>query len=326
MEVKDLLEPWSLSGEIEAEPAEGGINNLTWFVRSAEGRFVLRLYQNTADAERVRFEHAVLTGLAAGDLPFAVPAPVPTREGESLAVGAGGRLAALFRWIPGRGAEPLNLAQARAAGEAQAHLHRAMARLGRISVGRQPGTYGDLDRVHPLTADPAEALRSIGEEPTRLEGLLRSIRPEAERLYRGLDRQIIHADYARANVFCEGDRVTGVIDFEFACEDLRATDYAVALYPFALAHVETGLHWELLEAYAGGYASVQPLRAEEVEAIPTLLKLVRLVGLLHWTGRMRQGLYGLPELRERAQRALAFADWVEANQAELVGRLRAAGR
>ena len=45
-------------------------------------------------------------------------------------------------------------------------------------------------------------------------------------LYRSLLQQIVHRDFDASNVLMEGDRVTGVLDFEFAGSDLRAFDLA----------------------------------------------------------------------------------------------------
>ncbi|MFZ5824199.1 MAG: phosphotransferase enzyme family protein [Bacillota bacterium] len=325
MDFASLLESWPLTGTPQLQPTEGGWNNLSRLVTANEGRFVLRLYQNTANPERVRFEHELLTRLAAEGLPFDVPAPVATRTGESLVTTSEGALAALFRLIPGTGAEGLNLAHARAAGEAQARLHRAMARVGRIPVGCPPTGYARLDLVHPLVAEPLEAAEFIGVEPQRLRAIIEELQPAVERIYGSLPLQVIHGDYARSNILLVGDRVTGVLDFEFASYDLRATDLAVGLYPFALGHLESGEHWRLLDAYMAGYGSVQRLTRDEVEGLPTLLRLVRVVSLLHWTGRTRQGLYSLPELQERAVSLLAFSDWLDDHLPEVQDRVAQIG-
>ena len=44
-----------------------------------------------------------------------------------------------------------------------------------------------------------------------------------------LPRGIIHADLFPDNAFFQGDRLTGIIDFYFACVDLIAYDLAVCL-------------------------------------------------------------------------------------------------
>lgn len=326
MTMEALLSHWPLTGPFQVDEATGGINNQSHWITAAEGRFLLRLYQNTADPERIRFEHAVLTGLAAQGLPFAVPAPVPTRSGAFSAALESGVQAALFRQIPGTPSEALNLDHARAAGQAQAHLHRAMARLGSVSVGRAPHAYGELYDVHPLVTDPFEGVRFAGVEPDRLVAELAALLPAVDRLYAAFPRQVIHADYSRGNLLLEAGQVTGVLDFEFACHDLRVADYATGLYPFALGHVETGLHWHLFDAYSEGYTSVEPLSPTEVEAVPTALRLVRVGSLLHWTGRTKQGLCSLEDLQGRAQRALTFLGWLTANEHEFLARLRRAHR
>src|SRR2546430_14460961 len=126
-----------------------GLNNDTYFVYAREGEFVLRVYRNTADPERVRFEHELLGRLATQELPFAVPAPVRTHEGDTLAVletDDGPRLATLFFRIPG---EPSSgtAHDAWLAGRALAQLDAALA-LVELPV-RAPIALGDVHRLGP---------------------------------------------------------------------------------------------------------------------------------------------------------------------------------
>lgn len=107
---------------------------------------------------------------------------------------------------------------------------------------------------------------------------------------------------------------------------LRALDYTLGLYTFAVAHYETGLHWQLLDAFSEGYGAVHPLSPAEMEALPTLLRLGRMVSLLHWTGRTRQGLCPLADLQRRAHNLLAFFDWLAVHEQEVVARIQRAHR
>lgn len=88
--------------------------------------------------------------------------------------------------------------------------------------------------------------------------------PEA--LLKGL----IHADLFPDNVFFSGGRVSGVIDFYFACTDYYAYDLAICLNSWA--HGPPGWRRENAAALLDGYEAVRPLSAPEKEALPVLLR------------------------------------------------------
>src|SRR4029077_2849684 len=96
---------------------------------------------------------------------------------------------------------------------------------------------------------------------------------------------VIHADLFPDNVFFLGERLSGLIDFYFACTDALAYDVAVCLHAwcFEADHSHTVTKGKsLLAAYAG----VRPLAAAEREALPLLARgaalRVLLTRLVDW--------------------------------------------
>lgn len=229
--------------------ATHGLNNDSHFVSSDEGEFVLRVYRNTADPARVRDEHDLLGRLQPQDLPFAVPSPAPTKDGDTLAVletADGPRLAALFHRIPGDPAT-LDVVNARLAGRALAQLDAAFGRLD-LPV-RPPATLRD---VHPLVTDPTESLDDL--ETGQRDAVARIFeRVDASHgpMAVSLPRQIVHGDFAFPNVLVAEARVTGMLDFEFAGPDIRAVDLATAMYVISVRAPESD-RWHVLEAFASG--------------------------------------------------------------------------
>jgi len=313
VELRDLR-PWAIAAHA-LRRTEHGLNNESYFVDAVEGQFVARVYRNIADPSRVRDEHDLLARIALQELPFAVPMPIKTEDGDTLAVVEtpdGPRLAALFERIPGEPAV-IDVRSARLAGRALAQLDRAMGQLD-LPV-RSPATIRD---VHPLVPDPFEALDELdlGEGAATVRALFDQVDATHDAIAGSLPRQIVHGDFAFINVLVKDGKVTGMLDFEFAGPDIRAADLAGAMY---ITTVRGGQQrrWPLLEALAAGYRRSLPLDPLEVAAIPDLMRRRSAFGLIHWIGRYRQGIAPMQEPLDRVGRAAMLGDWLDQNAARV---------
>lgn len=316
-EADDILDAWRLPRPRVLVRAEGGYQNATLLVSCAAGEFVLRVYTNVADPAHQRFEHELLRKLAAAELPFAVPRPLPSNDGDTLRVVAG-RLAALFARIPGDPLPKDGGPALRQAAAALARLDVALERLEGFET-RTPAFDGDLRHVHPLVDDFGDAASESGLDPARrieLRAVLENTAELAGALYASLPQQITHGDFAFGNTLVRDGAVTGLLDFEHSGVDVRAMDLAVALYRFP-AHEDALGQCEL---FGQAYSAVLALDPAEVLALPALLNLRAGVSLAHWIGRMRGGLADIEEVRARAGRALSTAKWVARNGEELARR------
>jgi homoserine kinase type II len=104
---------------------------------------------------------------------------------------------------------------------------------------------------------------------------------------KSLPAGVIHADLFPNNVFFLGDRLSGMIDFYFACNDLLAYDIAICLNCWCF---ESDMSFNATKALrlVAGYQSVRRLEPAEVAALPLLARgaafrflLTRLYDWLH---------------------------------------------
>lgn len=334
-----VLEAWDVAGPWRVSVLADGTNNLVYRAESAAGGgYVLRVYGNHADAERLRFEHAVLTQLEEMGLPFAVPAPLRTRAGATYAYvavedgsgGGGVALATLTRLIPGEHPVRENLEQAEAAGTALSLLDEALPRLGGMEDGSQGvswRSYGDLEHCHPLVPDPRGAIGELpvaGETRARLAARYDWLMERVPSIYATLLRQLVHEDYAPDNMLMVGERVTGVLDFEFCSWDVRVMDLTVALSWWPVRQLGTGDEWPIIAAFARGYARYVRLAAAEIAALPALYELRAYTSLIHRLGRYRAGVSSMEAVVGRAHAALKREEWLWANGERLMETVRAA--
>jgi homoserine kinase type II len=332
LDMAALQRAWSLPEPWELRPVTRGTNNEVLLVETPSGRYVLRVYGNHADLERLRFEHAVLMHLHGTRLPFAVPVPVATAAGElyaRLATRNGERLATLTAYISGEHARIGDLEQARAGGEALGMLDVALANLTTLpaEAGVTWRSSGDLAHGHPLVPDLPAAFAGLPlaeDARKRLVDGYERVMAQMPMIHTVLPRQIVHEDCDMSNVLLTGSRVTGVLDFEFCGRDVRAIELTVALIWWALVYSDAGDEWPIVRALTTGYARHVILTADEIAALPVLIHYRAYTSLVHRLGRYRQGLSPLESVMERANAALERADWLHANGQQLVETVRRA--
>jgi homoserine kinase type II len=84
-----------------------------------------------------------------------------------------------------------------------------------------------------------------------------------------LPQGVIHADLFPDNVFFLGDRLSGLIDFYFACTDTLAYDIAICLNAWCF---ESDHSFNVTKARAllQAYSKLRPLSGAERDALPVL--------------------------------------------------------
>ena len=81
----------------------------------------------------------------------------------------------------------------------------------------------------------------------------------------------IHADLFPDNVFFRDGRLSGIIDFYFACTDALAYDVAVCLNAWCFER-DNSFNITKGQQLMVGYQSVRPFTASEIAALPVLAR------------------------------------------------------
>lgn len=322
VDVDELRDLWPLGGSWVLHPTESGTNNVSYVVETPAGRSYLRVYQNTADEDRLRYEHALLLQLRDVGLSFAVPAPRPTRTGVTYArlQSAGGALVALCPLIPGRHPARQDPREAGLCGAALGELDAALARIALAKAPGAPSSFTDLAHIHPLMPAPGvlpPELPVAHDIRLRLQEIVAALVKDLPTLVAALPQQIIHGDYGASNILVDEGQVRGVLDFEFASPDARVIDFAVGLTMFIAYGWDSGTHLALGGAFSAAYLAACPLEAAEVAAVPLLMRFYRTVSLIHRAGRYRQGLADAAEVTERVAALLHLDTWLSTHQREM---------
>ena len=287
-----LLSAYDLAPPVELfELPRSGIVSRTVGVRTAQGEFVWKTYLSLSNPASILYEHRLLAWLAGTGLSFAVPQPVPNRDGNTLTQGRYG-WSALFPRLSGHEPDRHDLAQIEQVGAALAELHAA---LRAYPLGGRPGmsAYGDLERHHLRIPDPYQLAPGALGLPQRApysdlfewwRAELWELRPFIEGAYRRLPVQVMHGDYGPAQTLFDGGALSAVLDFEFTMPDARAIDVATGL-EFSMRILEAEGALDRAQAFCHGYGARARLTEPESEAIPWLIRLRDVTAAIFWFGR-----------------------------------------
>ena len=260
-QLSDFLSGYDVGGLLSCKGIAEGVENSNFVLYTEGGRFILTLYEKRVAAGDLPFFIGLMDHLASRGLNC--PRPVRDRHGVALGILAG-RPAAMVTFLDGVWIKEPGAAHCAALGRALAELHGAGADFGL----RRPNALSV--EAWPVLFAAAEA-----EADAVAAGLAGTISAELAFLGshwpRGLPEGVIHADLFPDNVFFLADRLSGLIDFYFACTDALAYDVAICLNAWCF-DAEGTLDLVRSTALFDGYASVRRLTAAETEALPLLAR------------------------------------------------------
>jgi homoserine kinase type II len=238
-----------------------GVENSNFLVHTSSGSFILTLYEKRVAAADLPFFLGLMEHLAARGI--TCPQPVKNRQGGVLGTIAG-RPAAIVTFLDGLWIRRPHPGHCAAVGEALAGLHLAgkdfsMKRANALGMESWRPLYEHAkdrgDRVRPGLRD------EIAKELDALE----------KSWPRDLPEGVIHADLFPDNVFFLGDKLSGLIDFYFACTDTLAYDVAVCLNAWCF-EPDRSYNVTKGRALLKSYDKLRALSAEERAALPMLAR------------------------------------------------------
>lgn len=239
-----------------------GVENSNYLLATTKARFILTLYEKRVDPADLPFFLGLLEHLSGRGL--ICPQPVKGRDGEALRTLCG-RPAALVTFLDGVSVRRPTARHCAALGRSLAELHEA----GKGFAIRRPNALS-VSGWRPI-ADAARG-RSDAVSP----GLDAEIAAELDMLEPGfaaldLPAGVIHADLFPNNVLFLGEKLSGLIDFYFACDDAYAYDVAVCLNAWCF-EPDWSFNVTKGRALLMAYDAVRPLSEAEVAALPILAR------------------------------------------------------
>ena len=277
-ELAEFLGNYDIGELLSYKGIAEGVENSNFLLHTTSGHFILTLYEKRVAKGDLPFFLGLMTHLASRGINC--PQPLKNKNGEALSSLAG-RPAAIINFLDGVWPRKPNAAHCAGVGEVLAKMHLAgrdfsMSRANALSVsGWRP-----LFDVAASRADELQhGLRDlIAAELDHLEG---------DYWPNNLPSGVIHADLFPDNVFFLGEKLSGIIDFTFACNDMLAYDVAICLNAWCFES-DCSFNVTKARAFLGAYRRERQLSEAEQDALPMLARgaalrflLTRLVDFLN---------------------------------------------
>ena len=260
-EFAGFLAGYDLGAVLSLKGIAEGVENSNYLLATEAGQFILTLYEKRVDPADLPFFLGLMEHLAGRGI--TCPLPVHSRAGGALGRLAG-RPAAIVTFLSGVSVRRPRTDHCAAVGTALAHLHLAgrgfaLTRRNALSV---QGWRPLFDMCAGRADDVAPGLGGdIARELDLLEGRWPS----------GLPAGVIHADLFPDNVFFLREKLSGLIDFYFACNDMLAYDVGVAINAWCF-EPDGSLNITKSRALISSYREVRDFSEAEVAALPLLAR------------------------------------------------------
>ena len=236
-----------------------GVENSNYLLRTVKAHYILTLYEKRVDARDLPFFIEVMTHLASKGMDC--PLPVSSNNGNVLQK-LMGKPCAVFSFLNGKSYHYPNREKCRALGSCLAKLH---LNANGVKHTRQ-------NALGPASWQPL--LDSVGQRANQITpSMWQMVQDRLGSILaawpQGLPTGIIHADLFPNNVLFNGNNLTGVIDFYFACKDILAYDIGICLNSWCF-DADGSFNLTKSRSLIHGYQTVRKLSDAEIAAVPVL--------------------------------------------------------
>ncbi|MEM7215129.1 MAG: homoserine kinase [Pseudomonadota bacterium] len=260
-ELKEYLARYDIGDLHSLKGIAEGVENSNFLLTTDAGTYILTLYEKRVNPDDLPFFLGLMQHLAGNGLDC--PQPVRLRTGDVLSRLAS-RPSAIISYLDGNSVRRPGPDHCLQVGEAMAAMHLA-------------GEGFKLSRKNALTLKDWRPLFQMSESKADsvardLSGLISGELDYLEKNWpANLPSGVIHADLFPDNVFFLKDRLSGLIDFYFACNDLFAYDISVCINAWCF-EPDNSFNVTKAMALIRGYQKVRKLSSEEILSLPVLCR------------------------------------------------------
>jgi len=261
-ELKKFFTKYNLGNLLNYKGIKEGIENTNYFIQTEKGKFILTLYEKRVEEKDLPFFIGLMRNLF--DKKFPSPEPIINKNGSYITEILN-KKAAVVSFLEGSAKKILNPDECYQVGINTAKLHLitknlSSKRSNKLSIDSWRKIY---EKVKKDSSKIHQNLPKIVEK--NLEVI-------EKKWPKDIPKGIIHADLFPDNIFFKNNKLTGIIDYYFSCNDFYAFEIAICLNALCFEGEKENLSFNVTKAkkFIDGYSNIRKLTEEEKKSLKVL--------------------------------------------------------
>ena len=261
-EIEEIITLYKLKNLESFAPIEEGIENTNYVIIANKKKYILTIFEKRVKEQDLPFFCELISLLNKSG--FKCPLPLLNLENNPISTFKRKKLT-ILTFISGKSKENLSKENCEDIGKEAAKLHLLTSNF----------------KIHRKNALSIESWRNMFENikdkcikihkdlPNLIEANLKDIEKNWPS---NLPSGIIHADLFKDNIIFENNKVSGIIDFTFSCNDFYALEIAICFNALCFDGVKSNLSFNVTKAkkFIDGYSSIRKLSDQERNSIKIL--------------------------------------------------------
>jgi homoserine kinase type II len=259
LEVKLFLEQYNISNFKDYKGIREGVENTNYLIKSSEQDYILTIYEKRVDEKDLPFFIKLLSDLS--DNNFPCPKPIANKNNEKINK-IKNKNAALVTFLNGKSKNKITSEDCFEVGKIAAQLHKITKKF-------------NINRKNNLSIENWQNIfeKTIKQKIDLDESIIKKTRNYLNFLKdkwpKNLPQGTIHADLFPDNIFFIDNKVSGIIDFYFACNDFFAYEIAICINSICFDNNST-FNMAKAKNLINGYSSIRTLTEDEKKYLPIL--------------------------------------------------------
>ena len=258
-EVEQFLEQYNINNFKDYKGITEGVENTNYFINTLEQDYILTIYEKRVDENDLPFFINLLSNLSENKFPC--PKPIANKNNEKINK-IKNKNAALVTFLNGQSKNKITSEECFEIGKITAQLHEItkkfnISRKNNLSIESWQNIF---EKIVKQKIDLDETI--IKKTKSYLNFL-------EDKWPKNLPQGIIHADLFPDNIFFTKNKVSGIIDFYFACNDFFAYEIAICINSLCFDNNST-FNMTKAKNLIDGYSSIRTLSEEEKKFLPIL--------------------------------------------------------